>query len=137
MLRLLKNAESNADAKNLELEELTIKNVVVQQAPVRISISALQVQLKPTFVLLSRKLADARTVPTVVSTHIKAHLAMSRLVGYIHLSIHYLHGLQIILTAKDTEVEKSRDKEEVAPKTIGQGMNRRQQARLRIEAGRA
>jgi large subunit ribosomal protein L17e len=35
MLRLLKNAESNADAKNLELEDLYIKNIVVQQAPVR------------------------------------------------------------------------------------------------------
>ncbi|KAH9969502.1 60S ribosomal protein L17/L23 [Russula dissimulans] len=31
--RLLKNAESNADAKNLELESLVIKNIVVQQAP--------------------------------------------------------------------------------------------------------
>ncbi|KII86772.1 hypothetical protein PLICRDRAFT_164089 [Plicaturopsis crispa FD-325 SS-3] len=31
--RLLKNAESNADAKNLELEDLFIKNIVVQQAP--------------------------------------------------------------------------------------------------------
>lgn len=33
MLRLLKNAESNADAKNLALEDLSIKNIVVQQAP--------------------------------------------------------------------------------------------------------
>jgi large subunit ribosomal protein L17e len=33
ILRLLKNAESNADAKRLELEELTIKSIVVQQAP--------------------------------------------------------------------------------------------------------
>lgn len=32
--RLLKNAESNADAKNLELEDLYIKSIVVQQAPV-------------------------------------------------------------------------------------------------------
>lgn len=32
--RLLKNAESNADAKNLDVEELVIKNIVVQQAPV-------------------------------------------------------------------------------------------------------
>jgi ribosomal protein L22 len=32
--RLLKNAESNADAKNLELENLVIRNIVVQQAPV-------------------------------------------------------------------------------------------------------
>jgi hypothetical protein len=34
MLRLLKNAESNADAKNLELEDLYIRNINVQQAPV-------------------------------------------------------------------------------------------------------
>ena len=31
--RLLKNAESNADAKSLSLEDLFIKNIVVQQAP--------------------------------------------------------------------------------------------------------
>lgn len=35
ILRLLKNAESNADAKNIDVEDLTIKNIVVQQAPVR------------------------------------------------------------------------------------------------------
>ncbi len=33
--RLLKNAESNADAKNLDVEDLFIKNIVVEQAPVR------------------------------------------------------------------------------------------------------
>ncbi|THH08511.1 hypothetical protein EW145_g2666 [Phellinidium pouzarii] len=33
ILRLLKNAESNADAKSLALEDLYIKNIVVQQAP--------------------------------------------------------------------------------------------------------
>jgi large subunit ribosomal protein L17e len=38
--RLLKNAESNADAKNIELEELYIKNIVVEQAPVRNVIAA-------------------------------------------------------------------------------------------------
>lgn len=32
--RLLKNAESNADAKNIDAEDLYIKNIVVQQAPV-------------------------------------------------------------------------------------------------------
>jgi large subunit ribosomal protein L17e len=31
---LLKNAESNAEAKDLEKDELVIKNIVVQQAPV-------------------------------------------------------------------------------------------------------
>jgi len=35
IVRLLKNAESNADAKNIEAEDLYIKNIVVQQAPVR------------------------------------------------------------------------------------------------------
>ena len=34
ILRLLKNAEANADSKGLEPEELYIKNIVVQQAPV-------------------------------------------------------------------------------------------------------
>jgi len=33
ILGLLKNAESNADAKSLELSELVIKNIVVNQAP--------------------------------------------------------------------------------------------------------
>jgi len=33
VLRLLKNAESNADAKDLPVDELFIKNIVVQQAP--------------------------------------------------------------------------------------------------------
>jgi len=33
MLRLLKNAESNADAKNIELEDLVIKSIGFQQAP--------------------------------------------------------------------------------------------------------
>ena len=35
VLRLLKNAESNADAKNIDVEDLYIKNIVVEQAPVR------------------------------------------------------------------------------------------------------
>jgi ribosomal protein uL22 len=39
ILGLLKNAESNADAKNIELGDLFIKNIVVNQAPVRLSLS--------------------------------------------------------------------------------------------------
>ncbi|KAF4617715.1 hypothetical protein D9613_006100 [Agrocybe pediades] len=31
--RLLKNAESNADAKNIDVEDLIIRNIVVEQAP--------------------------------------------------------------------------------------------------------
>jgi large subunit ribosomal protein L17e len=34
ILGLLKNAESNADAKSLELNDLIIKSIVVNQAPV-------------------------------------------------------------------------------------------------------
>lgn len=37
--RLLKNAESNADAKNIDVEDLYIRNIVVEQAPVRIETS--------------------------------------------------------------------------------------------------
>lgn len=33
ILRLLKNAESNAEAKDIAVEDLIIKNIVVQQAP--------------------------------------------------------------------------------------------------------
>ncbi|GFZ50634.1 60S ribosomal protein L17, partial [Saitozyma sp. JCM 24511] len=33
LLRLLKNAESNADSKDLAVDELVIKNIVVNQAP--------------------------------------------------------------------------------------------------------
>ncbi|TFK61395.1 60S ribosomal protein L17/L23 [Pluteus cervinus] len=33
ILRLLKNAESNADAKNIDADDLFIKSIVVQQAP--------------------------------------------------------------------------------------------------------
>lgn len=40
ILNLLKNAESNAEAKDLDKEELVIKNIVVQQAPVRIPASS-------------------------------------------------------------------------------------------------
>lgn len=35
ILRLLKNAESNAEAKDIAVEDLIIKNICVQQAPVR------------------------------------------------------------------------------------------------------
>jgi len=38
ILGLLKNAESNADVKSIELSDLYIKNIVVNQAPVSISI---------------------------------------------------------------------------------------------------
>jgi di/tricarboxylate transporter len=58
---LLKNAEANADAKNLELEELFVKNIVVQQAPVRIFI----VLIVPLFLTFCRKPAEEPTVPMV------------------------------------------------------------------------
>jgi ribosomal protein L22 len=41
ILNLLKNAESNADAKDLDKEELVIKNINVNQAPVRQAVSYL------------------------------------------------------------------------------------------------
>lgn len=83
--RLLKNAESNADAKSIDVEELLIKNIVVQQAPVRPfpkavpSSSALSHVNLPTPIFdVRRKPAAVHTVPTVVSTPTRATLATSK-----------------------------------------------------------
>lgn len=73
--RLLKNAESNADAKNIDVEDLYIKSIVVQQAPVRRSGSGISGR----FSLRFRKPAAEHTVPTVESTPTRATHAMSRL----------------------------------------------------------
>ena len=76
--RLLKNAESNADAKNLDVEDLIIKNIVVQQAPVGLPFDS----SSPTLIftcLNDRKLAAVRTVLMVASTPTKVTLAMSKL----------------------------------------------------------
>ena len=77
ILRLLKNAESNADAKNLDLEDLFIKNIVVQQAPVRWC-REVQAQIHWFLLYCSRKRAVAHIVHMVVSTLIKATPRMSR-----------------------------------------------------------
>ncbi len=75
--RLLKNAESNADAKSLDLEDLIIKNIVVQQAPV-----CLDLCLSPALMLIcldNRKPVAARTALMVVSIPTRVTLVMSRL----------------------------------------------------------
>ena len=78
--RLLKNAESNADAKSLELEQLFIKNIVVQQAPVRVLnyphpfIRILIIRSTHHY----RKPAAAHTAHTVASTRTRATRATSR-----------------------------------------------------------
>ncbi|KAF8798977.1 hypothetical protein BYT27DRAFT_7236610 [Phlegmacium glaucopus] len=97
ILRLLKNAESNADAKNIDLEDLYIKNIVVQQAP---------------------------------KTRRRTYRAHGRINPYQGHPTH----VEIILSASETEVEKATDK--VSPLSLT-GLNRRQVARRRIEAGRA
>jgi Ribosomal protein L22p/L17e len=74
--RLLKNAESNADAKSLDLENLVIKNIVVQQAPV--CLSYFTPVLKLTY-LDNRKLGVAHTAPMVALTPIKVIPVMSKL----------------------------------------------------------
>ncbi|KAI6114018.1 ribosomal protein L22/L17 [Pisolithus sp. B1] len=96
--RLLKNAEANADAKSLELEDLTIKNIVVQQA---------------------RK------------TRRRTYRAHGRINPYQGHPCH----VEIILSVSEEEVERSKDKEAVAPSFSS--LNRRQVARRRIEAARA
>jgi Ribosomal protein L22p/L17e len=86
-LRLLKNAESNADAKNLELEDLYVKNIVVQQAPVRkrIRLSDYALIFKWT-----RKLAVVLTVPTVASIPTKVTPAILRFVFPLLYIYHWL-----------------------------------------------
>jgi hypothetical protein len=68
MVRLLKNAEANADAKNIDVDDLYIKSIVVNQAPVRFTLT---VPSNYPLTLISRKPAGVRTVPTVVSTPTK------------------------------------------------------------------
>ncbi|EPQ54435.1 ribosomal protein L22 [Gloeophyllum trabeum ATCC 11539] len=97
ILRLLKNAESNADAKSLDVEDLYIKNIVVQQAP---------------------------------KTRRRTYRAHGRINPYLGHPCH----IEVILTAKDEEVERAKDKEVASPLA---GLNRRQVARRRIEAARA
>jgi hypothetical protein len=68
LLGLLKNAESNADAKSLDVEDLHIKNIVVQQAPVRYSSTRVLCLSSRAFCDIYRKLVVALTVRTVAST---------------------------------------------------------------------
>ncbi len=71
----MKNAESNADAKNIDVEDLTIKSIVVQQAPVR---SEHSYTTFPNLSQCYRKPAAGHTVRTVESTPTKATLATLR-----------------------------------------------------------
>ncbi|KAH8825355.1 60S ribosomal protein L17/L23 [Flagelloscypha sp. PMI_526] len=97
ILGLLKNAESNADAKNLDLDDLVISSIVVNQAP---------------------------------KTRRRTYRAHGRINPYQGHPCH----VEILLTATDSEVEKATDKVAASPYA---GLNRRQVARRRIEAGRA
>ena len=110
MLRLLKNAESNADGKNIDLEDLYIKNIVVQQAPVCPS----------SLFLYSCSFSQ--------KTRRRTYRAHGRINPY---QGHPLH-MEIILSASDEEVEKTKE-----PSSALIGLNRRQVARKRIEAARA
>lgn len=71
MRDLLKNAESNAIANELASEDLSIRNVVVQQAPVSCCFPLLPCIVTPLTCLLCRKHAAAHTALTVVSTRTK------------------------------------------------------------------
>lgn len=73
--RLLKNAESNADAKSLDLDNLVIKNIVVQQAPVCLP----SVTLDPNLTFLdNRKLDAAHTALMVALTPTRVTLVTSK-----------------------------------------------------------
>ena len=116
--RLLKNAESNADAKSIDVEDLIIKSIVVQQAPVRPPITMLHSMIILKAYLVMQK------------TRRRTYRAHGRINPYQGHPCH----IEIILTATDVEVERSKDKDAVAPSLVG--LNRRQVARRRIEAAR-
>ena len=73
--RLLKNAESNADAKSLHLENLVIKNIVVQQAPVCSSSFTPALNLT---CLDNRKPGVAHTAPMAALTPTRVIPVMSK-----------------------------------------------------------
>ena len=114
--RLLKNAESNADAKNLELEDLYIKSIVVQQAPVRLIMPDSPFMFSLDFV--SQK------------TRRRTYRAHGRINPYQGHPCH----IEIILAVADEEVERAKDKDAISKLS---GLNRRQVARKRIEAARS
>jgi len=109
---LLKNAESNADAKNIDVEDLSIKSIVVNQAPVRTHQSS----------------ASLNLIMALQKTRRRTYRAHGRINPYQGHPCH----IEVILISSDTEVEKATDK-----KSALIGLNRRQVARKRIEAGRA
>ena len=116
--RLLKNAESNADAKGIDVEDLTIKNIVVQQAPVR------------HYVPFPRATCVLKALPRQ-KTRRRTYRAHGRINPYQGHPCH----VEIILSASETEVEKATN---VPASAISlSGLNRRQVARRRIEAARA
>lgn len=118
ILRLLKNAEANADSKGLELEELYIRNIVVQQAPVCHSIS-IRCRMELLIYRFSQK------------TRRRTYRAHGRINPYQGHPCH----VEVILSVGDEEVERSKDLDDVEkPRLIG--LNRRQVARKRIEAAR-
>ena len=118
VLRLLKNAESNADAKNIELEDLFIKSIVVQQAPVCVFPCGMR-----NIGLIFRVLQKTRR---------RTYRAHGRINPYQGHPCH----VEIILSASDEEVERAKDKDAIATSAFS-GLNRRQVARRRIEAARA
>lgn len=111
----MKNAEANADAKNLDVEDLIIKNIVVQQAPVRDLC---------TFIIETRLIYFQKTRRRTYRAH-------GRINPYQGHPCH----VEIILSVGDEEVERSKDLD--AEKKSLVGLNRRQVARKRIEASRA
>jgi large subunit ribosomal protein L17e len=113
----LKNAESNADAKHLDLEHLIIKSIVVQQAPVSES-DNLSAQFF-TDVLLQK-------------TRRRTYRAHGRINPYQGHPCH----VEIILGVGESEVERSKDKDAISNVSLT-GLNRRQVARKRIEAARS
>ncbi len=117
ILGLLKNAESNADAKSIEVGDLYIKNIVVNQAPVSISFFNTLIFRWFTHFVLQK-------------TRRRTYRAHGRINPYQGHPCH----IEVIVGAEEEAVERNKDKDAILSL---RGLNRRQIARKRIEASRA
>ena len=102
----------------MDVEDLYIKSIVVQQAPVRLIMPDSPFMFSLDFV--SQK------------TRRRTYRAHGRINPYQGHPCH----VEIILSSSDSEVERAKDKDVVATSSLA-GLNRRQVARRRIEAARA
>ncbi len=117
----MKNAESNADTKGLEVEQLVIKNIVVQQARVSPHRNTPYIHVEV-----------IESCPFFQKTRRRTYRAHGRINPYQGHPCH----IEVILGVNEEEVPRNKDKDKTAVSKLT-GLNRRQVAQKRIAAVRA